>query len=99
MSTPEYQAIDATAAPDPVTPAATLVRARPGMTLSPPRQRSGAVQHRRAVLDDLTAVYAQSLAVTGGGEGAPTGAGLPDRMSPRQSRRPLSCCPVSTGRR
>ena len=77
---PEYQNLDPMGVPSPVTPAAS--------PSDPAGYAAVAVQPMdiQAPLDDLTAVYQQSLAVVGGQEGAPTGAGLGDRTSPRQAQ-------------
>lgn len=83
MSTPYYQPLDPESVPDPVTPAASPV---PGFSAVTPSGQGTAWYDIQAGNDEasITAAYQGSLAVAGGQEGASTGAGLPDRASPRQ---------------
>jgi len=84
MSSPQYLPLDPAAAPDPVTPQATPSDPR-GYAMVTPSGTGPAPYNIQAPMDDLTAAVQASMDLTGGSEGAPTGAGLPDRMSPRQS--------------
>jgi hypothetical protein len=84
MSTPYYQSPDPQTAPDPVTPQASPSDPS-GFAGVTPHGQGPAPYNIQAPLDDLSGVVLAATALTGGGEGASTGAGLPDRMGPRQA--------------
>jgi len=85
MSNPEYRPLDPAAAPPPLTPSDSPADAS-GYASVMPSGQGPAPYDIQAPLDDLSGMAASAIALTGGSEGAPTGAGLPDRMGPRQSQ-------------
>src|SRR5262252_6533692 len=79
------QPLDPMSPPGPVTPAASP--SDPAGYASVTAHGQGPAPYDiQAPLEDLTALTQAAMAATGGSEGAPTGAGLPDRMSPRQAQ-------------
>lgn len=77
--------LDAAGAPGPVTPAAAPSDPA-GFASVAPAGTGPAPYDIQAPMEDLSALVEGAQALSGGGEGAPTGAGMPDRMSPRQSQ-------------
>jgi hypothetical protein len=84
MTSPLYRPLDPQTAPDPVTPQATPSDPA-GYASVTPHGQGPAPYDIQAPMDDLTAVVQAARQLSGGDEGAPSGAGLGDIMSPRQS--------------
>jgi hypothetical protein len=80
------QPLDPAGAPDPITPAATPSDPAGYAGVTPHGQGPAPYDIQAPMDDSIAGAAAAAAALTGGGEGAPTGAGLPDRMSPRQSQ-------------
>jgi hypothetical protein len=78
------QPLDPQSPPAPLTPAASPSDPA-GYAGVTPHGQGPAPYDIQAPMDDLTGVFQAATALTGGSEGAPTGAGLPDRMGPRQA--------------
>lgn len=80
------QPLDPTGAPDPVTPADSPSDPA-GFASVTPHGRGPAPYDIQAPMDaSIAGLTADAMALAGGGEGAPSGAGIPDRMGPRQSQ-------------
>ncbi len=79
------QPLDPMGAPSPITPADSPSDAA-GWAKVTPSGRGPAGYDIQAPMEDLSGLVAGAEALSAGSEGAPTGAGLPDRSSPRQSQ-------------
>ena len=87
MSTPFFQPVDPTAAPDPVTPADSPGDAAGWAQVTPAGQ--GPAPYDISGPQDIAGIagaLAAAMDLSGGQEGTSTGAGIPNRDSPRQQQ-------------
>jgi hypothetical protein len=88
MSSPFFQSLDPQGAPDPVTPQATPSHPEGYNAVTPPGTGAAPAPYDISApqnIAGITAAFNAATALTGGDEGADTGAGMPDRFSPRQA--------------
>jgi len=88
MGNPFFQGLDPMGVPDAVTPQAGPSNAAGYDAVTP--QGSGAAPAPYDIsapqdIAGLAAAVQAAMGVSGGGEGAPSGAGIPDRLGPRQA--------------
>jgi hypothetical protein len=87
MGTPFFQTPDPAGAPDPVTPSDAPSSPDGYAGVTPPGTGLAIAPYSISAPQDIAGIGAAvqaAMALTGGAEGAPTGAGIPDRDSPRQ---------------
>src|SRR5215469_6412429 len=84
---PYFLNLDAAPAPDPVTPSDTPSNPEGNARVTPAGNSPAPAPYDISAPQDIAgiaAAYTAAMNLSGGGEGAATGAGIPNRMSPRQ---------------